>query len=116
MTLRLLCDEHVGDPVYPMLADRFDVEHVLEVLGPGTPDKDIWRHAVEGDRIVFTNDRDCVDGTADPDDGTHPGVILYSGEAWNEVIDAMRSIDRSIATSEIIAGDLELFVPGGWTD
>ncbi|PSP42845.1 hypothetical protein BRC68_09975 [Halobacteriales archaeon QH_6_64_20] len=81
--------------------------------GPGTPDKDIWRHAVEGDRIVFTNDRDYVDGTADPDDGTHPGVILYSGEAWNEVIDAMRSIDRSMATSEIIAGDLELFVPGG---
>lgn len=40
MTLRLLCDEHVGDPVYPMLADRFDVKHVLEVLGPGTPDKD----------------------------------------------------------------------------
>jgi len=35
MTLRLLCDEHVGDPVYPMLADRFDVKHVLEVLGPG---------------------------------------------------------------------------------
>jgi predicted nuclease of predicted toxin-antitoxin system len=115
MTLRLLCDEHVGDPVYPMLADRFDLEHVLGVLGPGTPDKDIWRYAVEGNQIVFTNDRDYVDGAADPGDETHPGVILYSGEAWEEVVDAMSSIDRSMATDEIIAGNLELFVPGGWT-
>jgi len=113
MTLRLLCDEHVGDPVYPMLADRFDLEHVLGVLGPGTPGKDIWRYAVEGNRIVFTNDRDYVDGAADPGDETHPGVIFYSGEAWEEVIDAMSSIDRSMTTDKIIAGNLELFVPGG---
>ena len=97
MTLRLLYDEHV-----------------LEALGAGAADEEIWRYAVDHDRIVFTNDRDYVDGTADPGDGTHPGVILYSGDAWNHIADAVVSIDRSMPAEGIIAGDLELFVPGGW--
>jgi len=79
--LRLLFDQHAGSETYerPSSSDGFDIELLRNVgsLGPRADDTEVWHYAVENDRVVLTNDQHFIDGTADPSDRTHPGVIPY---------------------------------------
>ena len=117
--LRLLFDQHAGGELYERLAasDGFDIERVRAVdsLGPEADDADIWRYAVQHDRIVLTNHQHFIDGTADPGEDTHPGVIQYVAYDWAAIADAIETI-AALMDTEAIAGGTELFVPTEWTD
>lgn len=118
MAIRLLCDEHVGKAeFYPRLKSEFTVKHVLDEpdLGAGSDDEEIWSHADDINFNVFTNDTHFLDGTADPGDGSHPGVIIYDDFAsYDDIIAALEVIDGVMSTSKIAdRGDLH-FVPGQW--
>ena len=118
MSLRLLCDEHVGLQWYDSrLTKRFDAAHVLRIgqLGAGATDSEIWRYAVRNDYNVFTADKHFVDGTADPNDGTHPGVIRYNdNQSEDEIMDALKNIQRATSSQTIATNNSEFYVPGGW--
>lgn len=117
MTLRLLCDEHVGGAIHAMLDSRFDTERVVDspVLGPSADDTAIWRYADENGYVVFTNDRHFVDGTANPEDGTYPGVILYTVTNWKEVFRAVCAVATQMSQREIEDLGRAVYVPGSWT-
>lgn len=116
--LRLLFDQHAGGELYDRLAanDAFDIERVRDIdsLGPSADDEDIWRYAVASERVVLTNGKHFVDGTADPDNGTHPGVIRFLGHDWATIAQAIETIERSLSTEDIAQHGLELYVPGEW--
>lgn len=118
--LRLLLDQHAGGELYDRLSasDAFDMELVRDVesLGSKADDDEIWRYAVENDRVVLTNDRHFVDGTADPGDGTHPGVIRYTNYDWPAVTEAVERIEAMMDTDEMAENRAELRVPTGWVD
>jgi len=118
--LRLLFDRHAGGELYDRLlaSDAFDVERVRDVdsLEPNASDPDIWRYAVETERVVLTNDGDFTDGTADPGDGTHPGVIQYVEYDWAAIAGAIENIEAVMDTEGIAGYGTELFVPTGWID
>jgi predicted nuclease of predicted toxin-antitoxin system len=118
--LRLLFDHHAGDELYDRLSasEAFDIERVRDIdsLGPRADDPDIWRYAVENNRVVLTNDKHFTDGTADPNDGTHPGVIRYVEYDWSAVTEAIENIEAVIDTDDIAGYGTELYVPTEWTD
>jgi predicted nuclease of predicted toxin-antitoxin system len=118
--LRLVLDQHAGGELYERLSasDRLDVESVRDVEGVGSraDDTDVWRHAVENSRVVLTNDRHFVDGSADPSDETHPGVIRYTEYDWPAVTKAIESIERATTTEEMAENRVEFRVPTGWID
>ncbi|PSP43661.1 hypothetical protein BRC68_06115 [Halobacteriales archaeon QH_6_64_20] len=118
--LRLVLDQHAGGELYERLSasDRLDVESVRDVEGGGSraDDTDVWRHAVENSRVVLTNDRHFVDGSANPSDETHPGVIRYTEYDWTAVTKAIESIERATTTEEMAENRVEFRVPTGWTD
>lgn len=113
--LRLLFDHHAGGELYDRLsANRaFDIERVriVESLGPRATDPDIWRYAVRTSRVVLTNDQHFIDGTADPGEETHPGVIQYVQYDWAAIAEAI----KTVMDTEDITDGTELFVPG-WVD
>ncbi|MFB6183933.1 MAG: DUF5615 family PIN-like protein [Haloarculaceae archaeon] len=115
MSLRLLCDEAVGrDVFFPRLQRRFDAYHVCDQsgLGPGASDRAIRRFATEHELVVFTNDLDflVVDGRHD-----HPGVVFYEETATtDEILRALRIVDRLLTSSAIREERLVVRVPGEW--
>lgn len=114
MSLRLLVDEHVGGNLYSRLDGDFQLTRVVDALGPQTRDTDIWRYAVEHELLVFTNDRDFVTGDADPDTGTHPGVIKYTGSDWKRLHQAMLAVDATYTHRQIRTNGYEVHIPGSW--
>lgn len=116
--LRLLFDQHAGGELYDRLVSSgaFDIELVRDVesLGPRANDDEIWRYAVESGRVVFTNDKHFVNGTADPGDGTHPGVIRYIGHDWAAITEAAENIGRATTTERMAENGVEFRVPTGW--
>lgn len=114
----MLCDEHVGKAeFYPRLEAEFTVRHVIDVatLGPGTADEQIWEYADDIDYNVFTNDDDFIDGSADPENGSHPGIIFYDDFAsLDDIITALQVIDRVMSTSKMSNREETHFVPGQW--
>jgi predicted nuclease of predicted toxin-antitoxin system len=118
--LRLLLDQHAGGELYDRLVsiEAFDIERVRDVegLGPRADDPDIWRYAVENSRVVLTNDGDFTDGTADPNDGTHPGVIRYIGSEWGRIVEALTRIEQQTTTEQMAEYGIVFRVPSGWLD
>jgi predicted nuclease of predicted toxin-antitoxin system len=117
MGLRLLCDECVGDPLFNSLKKRFDVVHVRQVnnLGSGTSDQKVWMYAVKHDYNIFTSDKDFINGSANPNNGTNPGVIRYDDtEPSYKIRGAMKNIEGSVSSQGIANQSLKLFVPGSW--
>lgn len=114
MSLELLVDAHVGGTLYSRLDSDFRIVRVVDVLHPDAPDIDIWRYAVDNDLIVFTNDPDFVNGSANPNNGTHPGIIRYKGRNWKKIHQAVLVIDSHYTQAQIADNSLELFVPGHW--
>lgn len=116
MTLRLLFDEQPSRDTATRLSEHFDVERVVTVseLGPGTDDKVIWRYAVEHDRAVVTEDPDFIDGSADPEEDTYPGVIFCTNRSPQVVHDAVRRISEYHSTAELAARREPVYVPGRW--
>lgn len=116
--LRFLFDQHAGGELYDRLSasDGFDIELVRDVesLGPRADDTEIWRYAVESGRVVLTNDRHFVDGTADPGDGTHPGVIRYTNYDWAAIAEAVEAIEQVTTNEEMAENRVEFRVPIGW--
>lgn len=114
MSLRLLCDEHVAESLVGKLETSFHVERAIEVdsLGPSSPDTEIWTYAVEAGLAMFTNDIDFVDGSAAPADGSHPGVIRYTGTDWSAIYRATAAIDRHLSMDQLRG--TTLYVPGTW--
>lgn len=116
--LRLLLDQHAGGELYERLTanERVDVELVrdTEGLGPEADDDEIWRYAVENNRVVLTNDRHFVNGTADPGDGTHPGVIRYTVYDWSAITEAIEAIEQQTTTEQMAEYGAVYRVPGEW--
>lgn len=115
MTLRLLCDEHVGKKsFYPQLRRHFTAEHVIDIpqLGRGTKDTKIWEYAVQNDYLVLTADDHFVDGSADPGQGLIPGVIYYDDSASiNTLVAALRGINNHLSFNAISSNDTILYIP-----
>jgi predicted nuclease of predicted toxin-antitoxin system len=118
--LRLLFDQHAGGEIYERLSssDAFDIELIrnIDSLGPRAGDTEIWRYAVENNRVVLTNDQHFIDGTADPGDGTHPGVILYENYDWAAIDEAIERIEAVMNTEQMAENRVEFHVPTGWID
>lgn len=118
--LRLLFDQHADGEIYDRLSasDAFDIERVRDIdsLGPRADDVEIWRYAVENNRVVFTNDEHFIDGTADPDNGTRTGVILYENYDWAVIAAAVERIEGVVTTERMAEDGIEFHVPTGWID
>lgn len=118
MALRLLCDEHVGKAAfYPQLQQHFTVKHVLDEapLGAGADDDEVWNHAVNVNFNVLTADDHFPQSKADPQNGTHPGVIYYDdAAAKSDLIRALRGISTAMTSSRIASNNLTLYIPGRW--
>lgn len=123
MTLRLICDEHVGKTkFYPQISNIATTNHVLEIpsLGTGAPDGDIWKHAVSINYNIFANDEDFKPGgSANPKNGTHPGVIYYDDDANNnDILNGLEKIRDTTTSSNISQlGEDQgriFYLPGGW--
>lgn len=123
MTLCLLCDEHVDKKrFYPKLSKRYATEHIVDIpqLGAGADDPDIWQYAVANDYNVLTNDPDFKpNGSADPNNGTHPGVIYYDDSlAIDKRVKGIEKI-ADVMTSQQIANigldqNRPIYLPDGW--
>lgn len=123
MTLRLLCDEHVGKAqFYPKISNHATTRHVLDepALGQGANDSDIWKYAVTINFNVFTADTHFrPNGKADPRDGTHPGVIFYDDDAnTDRIIKGLQAIESATTSSKIAevgkkTGQI-FYLPGSW--
>jgi predicted nuclease of predicted toxin-antitoxin system len=118
--LRLLFDQHAGGEIYDRLSasEVFDVELVRDVesLGPRADDDEIWRYGVENDRVILTNDGDFTDGTADPGDGTHPGVIRYVGSDWGRIAEALNRIEEQTTAEQMAEYGIVFRVPTRWVE
>jgi len=118
MALRVLCDEHVGKKsFYRQLRRKFTARHVLDVpaLGRGSSDTDIWNHAININFNVLTADSHFVDGTANPGNGTHPGILFYDDDAKiSECVTALEAIETHLSSSQIASNDDEIYIPDGW--
>lgn len=116
MTLKLLLDEQIGRHIQKELNRRVYTKHVVDVsaLGSGASDKNIWQYAVQNDYIVFSMDSHFVDGTADPNNGTHPGIIKCNTRNVQTIGDKIRKINSHLTHRTIVDNDLELYVPGSW--
>jgi len=106
MALRLLCDEHVGKAqFYPKISNHVTSRHVLDepALGQGADDSDIWKYAVSTNFNVFTADTHFKPNeSADPGDGTHPGVIFYDDDARTDrILEGLQAIDNATTSSKI---------------
>jgi predicted nuclease of predicted toxin-antitoxin system len=57
--MRLLVDAQLPPALVALLRERgYTAEHVTEI-GPGdTPDRDLWRYALEHDAVIVTKDED----------------------------------------------------------
>lgn len=116
MTLRLLFDEQMSRDTATRLAEHFDVERVvtLSELGPGTADEMIWRYAVDHDRNIVTEDPDFLDGSADPGDGTYPGILFCTNRDSQVIHDAIRRLSEYHSTAELVDRREPVYVPGRW--
>ena len=112
MALRLLCNEHVGSPLLNMLETSYHVERVVTVeeLGSGADNVDVWQYATQNRLLVFSNDTDFVDGTAKPDNSSHPGVIRYIGIDWPAIYRATQVIEQHLSMDELAGNTFR--VPG----
>lgn len=113
-SLELLVDVHVGGPLYSRLQSHFITVRSVDVLDSDADDDELWRYAVDNRLIIFTNDVHFVNGTADPGDGTHPGVIRYTGRDWKRIHQALLQIDGIYSHENIVNNNLEIHVPGNW--
>jgi hypothetical protein len=123
MTLYLLCDELVDRKrIYPKLSARFITEHVQDVpqLGSGADDSELWRYAVASNCNVFTGDTHFKpNGNADPNNGTHPGVIYYDDSlAVDKLIKGVEKINNAMTSQQIADIGLNqnqlVYLPDGW--
>ena len=116
MSLRLLFDEQMPKEAVDRLEGRFEVFRVvmLPVLGIGTDDSDIWRFAVQENRVVVTMDTDFLDGEADPGEGTYPGVIFCTDRSPQVINDAIRELGRYYSSADLADRQEPVYVPGRW--
>ena len=123
MGLYLLCDEHVDKKrFYPKLNNRYTTKHVVDVpqLGSGTDDPDIWRYAVANDYNVLTNDTHFKpNGSANPNNGTHPGVIYYDDSLnVDKRVNGIEKIANAMTSQQIANIGLNqnqiIYLPDGW--
>lgn len=114
--LNLLADAHVGGPLYSRLEQdrRFNVERVVDVLDPDENDDEIWRYAVENDRIILTNDVHFVNGAANPTEDTHAGIIRFIGQDWRRIHQALIQVHHHCTHEQIVEEGLKIRVPGTW--
>lgn len=95
MSYRLLCDEHVDRAAETALQHRgFDAVHVIDELGPSSPDTAVARAARSNGRLLLTNDVDLLDRSRFPsvsvlyypDNGISGGEIAARVAALSSVI------------------------------
>lgn len=119
MSLEILCDEHVEKhEMYPALSRRFRVAHVVDhvELGQGVPDEQIWRQADRMTYTLLTSDQDFLTGAANPEDGSHPGIIYYDETATVDAcIKALNIIDSTTSSLHLGEHGIILHIPGAWT-
>ena len=54
--------------------------------------------------------------TADPGDGTHPGVIRYIGSEWGRIVEALTRIEQQTTTEQMAEYGIVFRVPTGWVE
>lgn len=97
-------------------------QHVEDqrTLGQGTRDTQVWKYAAANKLTVFTADTDFKPGgSANPNNGTWPGVIFYDDSAADSrILDALRTIAKTLTSGQIASLHTQqrrpVYVPGKW--
>jgi predicted nuclease of predicted toxin-antitoxin system len=89
-------------------------------LGHGTADTTVWKYAASQSLNILTGDTDFKSGgSANPNNGTWPGVIFYDDSASeSRVLDALEAVNQRLDTNQIATlhetKQRPIYIPGHW--